>query len=136
MLTIPPRADPATHAGVVRIRPDHTTPTRQRVPAFIGVSDRTAGATGICMNLIELAPGAAATPHAHVGFETAIHMIEGTVELWYGDALEHRMLVRAGDFVFIPPDVTHQPRNPSLTATVRAVVARNPPAEQESVAVR
>lgn len=136
MLTIQPQADPATRAGIVRVRPDHTTQTRQLVPAFVGVSDRTAGATGICMNLIELAPGAAATPHAHVGFETAIHMIEGTVELWYGDALEHRMLVRAGDFVFIPPDVVHQPRNPSLTATVRAVVARNPPAEQESVVVR
>ena len=40
--------------------------------AFVGVSDRTAGATGICMNVVQLAPGAAATPHAHVGFETAI----------------------------------------------------------------
>ena len=122
-----------TAPGVVRVRPDQATGTRQGVPAFVGVSDRTAGATGICMNLIEIAPGAAARPHAHVGFETAIHMVEGTVELWYGEALEQRVTVQAGDFVFIPPGITHQPRNPSPTRTVRAVVARNTPAEQESI---
>ena len=119
--------------GVVRVRPDEAAETRQGVPGFVGVSDRTAGATGICMNLIEIAPGAAARPHAHVGFETAIHMVEGTVELWYGEALEQRVTVQAGDFVFIPPGITHQPRNPSPTRTVRAVVARNTPAEQESI---
>jgi uncharacterized RmlC-like cupin family protein len=90
----------------------------------------------ICMNLIELAPGAAARPHAHVGFETAIHMLEGTIELWHGDDLEHRLVLRAGDFVFIAPGVMHQPRNASMTGTVRAVVARNTPAEQESVVLR
>lgn len=122
-------ADP----GVVRIRPEASSATRQGVPAFVGVSERTAGATGICMNLIEIAPGAAARPHAHVGFETAIHMVEGTVELWYGEDLGQRVTVHAGDFVFIPPGVTHQPRNASPTRTVRAVVARNTPVEQESV---
>ena len=130
------QAEPAAHAGVVRIRPDKATATRQGVPAFTGVSARTAGATGICMNLIELAPGAAARPHAHVGFETAIHMLEGTIELWHGDDLEHRIVLRAGDFVFIAPGVMHQPRNASMTSTVRAVVARNTAAEQESVVLR
>jgi uncharacterized RmlC-like cupin family protein len=128
--------EPAAQAGVVRIRPAEPMATRQGVPAFAGVSARTAGATGICMNLIELAPGAAARPHAHVGFETAIHMLEGTIELWHGDDLEHRLVLRAGDFVFIAPGVMHQPRNASMTGTVRAVVARNTPAEQESVVLR
>ena len=130
------QAEPAAKAGVVRVRPDEATETRQGVPAFVGVSARTAGATGICMNLIELAPGAAARPHAHVDFETAIHMLEGTIELWHGADLEQRLVLRAGDFVFIAPGVMHQPRNASLTGRVRAVVARNTPVEQESVVLR
>jgi uncharacterized RmlC-like cupin family protein len=130
------QAEPAAQAGVVRIRPDKATATRQGVPIRAGVSARTAGATGICMNVIELAPGAAARPHAHVGVETAIHILEGTIELWHGDDLEHRVALRAGDFAFIAPGEMHQPRNASMTGTVRAVVARNTPVEQESVVLR
>lgn len=132
-MLISSRAKPASTDGVVSIRPEHASATRQGLSTFVGVSDRTAGATGICMNLIEIPPGAAAVPHAHVEFETAIHVLEGTVELWHGDELESRLVSRAGDFTFIPAGVPHQPRNFSLTTTVRAIVARNTPAEQESV---
>jgi uncharacterized RmlC-like cupin family protein len=132
-MPITTRAGRTAPGGIVSVRPDAASDTRQGLPAFVGVSGDSAGATGICMNLVEIPPGAAAVPHAHAGFETAIYVLEGAVELWYGDALEHRMTNRAGDFVFIPPGVPHQPRNASMTATVRAVVARNTPAEQESV---
>jgi uncharacterized RmlC-like cupin family protein len=132
-MLITSQSPPVSSRGVVRIRSDRASDTRQGLPAFAGVSDRTAGATGICMNLVEIPPGAAAVPHAHVGYETAIYLLEGTVELWYGDELEHRMLIRAGDFVFIAPGVPHQPRNASPTKSCRAVVARNTPAEEESV---
>jgi uncharacterized RmlC-like cupin family protein len=40
---------------------------------------------------------------------------------------------RAGDFLFIPPGVPHQPINVSATEPAIAIVARNDPQEQEHV---
>jgi hypothetical protein len=40
---------------------------------------------------------------------------------------------RAGDFLFIPPGVPHQPTNLSATEPAIAIVARNDPHEQEHV---
>ena len=42
-------------------------------------------------------------------------------------------MVEPGDFFYIPADVPHLPYNPSATETVRAVIARTDPNEQESV---
>jgi uncharacterized RmlC-like cupin family protein len=39
----------------------------------------------------------------------------------------------AGDFIFIPANVPHQPVNLSDTEPAQAIVARNDPNEQESV---
>jgi uncharacterized RmlC-like cupin family protein len=119
--------------GVVVVRPPGAIPTRQGLPAFVGVSRATTGATGLAMNLVEIPPGAAAEPHAHVGFETAIYLLEGRVETRYGERLEQRTTSAAGDFIFIAPGVPHQPRNLSDTLPARAIVARNTPVEQESV---
>jgi uncharacterized RmlC-like cupin family protein len=43
------------------------------------------------------------------------------------------MVNEPGDFIFIPPDVPHQPVNLSDTKPAIAIVARNDPEEQEHV---
>jgi uncharacterized RmlC-like cupin family protein len=121
------------HNGVIAIRPDAAQQTRQRLPAFVGVSADTAGARGICMNNVEIPPGGAAEPHYHDGFETAIYLLEGRVETSYGDGLRETIVNEAGDFIYIAPGVPHQPRNLDPDRPARAVVARNTPVEQESV---
>jgi uncharacterized RmlC-like cupin family protein len=50
----------------------------------------------------------------------------------HGPELEHIMRIEAGDFVYIPPGVPHQPCNPT-ERPVPAVLARTDPNEQESV---
>ena len=51
----------------------------------------------------------------------------------WGRALEHEVVSRAGDFLFIPPGMPHEAVNLSPTEPARAVVARNDPAEQDRV---
>ena len=51
----------------------------------------------------------------------------------YGPKLEQSVITEAGDFLFIPPDVPHQPVNLSETEAARAIVVRNDPNEQEHV---
>ena len=104
----------------------------QGLDYFSGVSAESSGAKAICMHLLEIPPGGSAKPHYHEAHETAIFAIEGAAEMRHGPSLEHVMRIEAGDFVYIPPGVPHQPYNPT-DATVRAIVARTDPNEQESV---
>jgi uncharacterized RmlC-like cupin family protein len=71
-------------------------------------------------------------PHVHDGHESAIYTVSGETEVWHGDGLAQRTVVRAGDFMYVPPGTPHLPVNRSAVLTV-AVVARTDPREQESV---
>jgi uncharacterized RmlC-like cupin family protein len=120
---------------VVRVRPETQTQTRQQVPNFVGVSGATTGATGICMHVVVIPAGGAATPHTHQGYETAIYILKGRVDTRYGDNLSQSMICEEGDFLFIGPNIPHQPVNLSETEDAMAVVARNDPNEQEHVII-
>jgi uncharacterized RmlC-like cupin family protein len=105
---------------------------KQGLDYFSGVSAETTGANGICMHLLEMPPGVTAKAHYHEAHETAIFMIEGTVEMRHGPNLDQIMRAEAGDFVYIPPGEPHQPYNPT-DRLARAIIARTDPNEQESV---
>ena len=118
---------------IITVRPDVELMSRQSLPYFIGISEQSAGATGLSMNLIVIPPGGAADPHLHRGYETAIYVLEGSVQTFYGPNLKESTINHTGDFIFIPADVPHQPVNLSVTEPAKAIVARNDPNEQESV---
>jgi uncharacterized RmlC-like cupin family protein len=120
---------------IVTVRPAVTTGTIQKLPNYIGISEATAGATGLSMNLVVIPPAAKAEPHFHEGFETAIYMLQGRVETRYGENLAKSVVNEAGDFIFIPAGVPHQPVNLSETEPALAIVARNSANEQETVQV-
>ena len=120
-------------ARIITVRPPSETITRQRLPYFVGISRDTAGATGLSMHLVVIPPGAAAEPHLHRGYETAIYVLEGRVETRYGPGLAQSVVNQAGDFIFIPANVPHQPINLSASEAARAIVARNDPSEQENI---
>lgn len=122
-------------AEIVTVRPEKTTMTRQQLPNFVGISGASAGAKHLSMNLVVIPPGGAAQPHVHRGYETAIFLLQGRVETRYGPGLRKSVIHEAGDFIFIPADVPHQPVNLSETEPAHALVARNDPNEQESVVV-
>jgi uncharacterized RmlC-like cupin family protein len=129
----PPAAGPAAPQQVTVIKAPPEIMTRPRLPNFVGISADTAGARHLSMNLVVIPPGAAAEPHFHKGFESAVYVLEGRVETHFGPALKESVVTEAGDFLFIPPDVPHQPVNLSQTEPARAVVVRNDPNEQEHV---
>ncbi len=121
--------------NIVTVRLPSATMTRQKLPYFVGISEATAGASAISMNMVVIPPGGAAEPHFHLGYETAIYILEGEVETRYGEGLRKSQKNVAGDFLFIPANVPHQPVNLSKSRAARAIVARNDPNEQESVVI-
>ena len=97
------------------------------------ISAETVGSTGLHMQLLTIPPGARAKAHKHESHETAIYVLSGEAGTWYGERLEHHVVSRAGDFVYIAANVPHLPYNRSDTESAVAVIARTDPNEQESV---
>jgi len=117
---------------IIRADDGGTYTGKQEVAYFAGISAESCGAEGLCMHLLVLPPGAEARAHLHEAHESAIYVLEGSAAMRHGPGLERVDTVRAGDFLFIPAGVPHQPFNPT-DGPVRALVARTDPNEQESV---
>ena len=117
---------------IVTVRIDEAKVLKQALPVFEGISGETAGATGLTLYRVVIPPGVEAEAHYHDGYETAIYLLQGTVETRYGEGLKKSVINKAGEFIFIPPNVPHQPRNIG-SETAIAIVSRNDPNEQESV---
>jgi uncharacterized RmlC-like cupin family protein len=72
-----------------------------------GANAVSAGARALGVNLVMIPPGSRGMPHYHDGRETALYLISGETEVWHGPGLAKRSLVRAGDFIYIPPGTAH-----------------------------
>jgi uncharacterized RmlC-like cupin family protein len=118
--------------GVIIIRGCGSYDGRQGMSLATGVSRRSAGARALCLHLVTIPPGTRGVPHVHDGHESAIYTVSGETEVWHGEGLRQRSVVKAGDFMYVPPGTPHLPVNRSDVMTV-AVVARTDPQEQESV---
>ena len=118
---------------IVTVRATEATQSKQALPIFTGISANTTGAKGLSLLKVIIPPGGSAEAHVHKAYESAIYLLQGRVETRYGQGLKKSVVNVAGDFIFIPPDVPHQPFNLSDTEPAIAVVARNDPNEQEHV---
>lgn len=114
------------------VRPQSTYEGKQGFSYFEGISAQRTGSQAICMHLLVIPPGGRAKAHLHEHHETAIYMLKGEVHTWYGENLSEHLIVRAGEFLYIPAGMPHLPANLSESEAV-AVIARTDPNEQESV---
>ncbi|MDX1933247.1 MAG: cupin domain-containing protein [Capsulimonadales bacterium] len=114
------------------VRQGDTYAGKQGFEYFAGISAERVGSTGICMHLLEIPPGGRAKAHLHRNHETAIYVLSGVSEMYYGPELENHMVVAAGEFCYIPAGMPHLPLNRS-DAPCTALIARTDPNEQESV---
>lgn len=114
------------------VRATNTYDGKQGLTYFKGIAAETVGAKSICMHLLTIPPGGRAKAHMHEKHETAIYVLEGEAITLYGDRLQHHVLSRAGDLVYIPAGLPHLPVNLSGKPT-SAVITRTDPSEQESV---
>ncbi len=114
------------------IRPQDTYDGKQGFSYFSGVAAETVGSTALCMHVLHIPPGGRARTHMHENHETAVYLISGEANVWYGDRLQHHVTQRAGEMMYIPAGVPHLPANLSDAPCV-AIIARTDPKEQESV---
>lgn len=117
----------------VLVRAGQAAEGRTGVTYAAGVSAATAGARGLCLQLASLPPGARGRAHRHDEHESAAYVIDGEMVMRFGERLEHTLVARAGDFVYIPSGVPHLVLNGSDAEPAVAVLARTDPGEQEDV---
>ena len=72
-----------------------------------GVSEGTAGATGIHLAIATRPPGCASSPHYHVNCESAIYVIKGHGRSIIGENLDQELPIGPGDFIYVPQDGVH-----------------------------
>jgi uncharacterized RmlC-like cupin family protein len=95
------------------IRPGQTYVGKQGFTYGAGASAETVGTEHICMNVLPMPDGAKANVHYHKGIETIAYLLAGECAVYYGEKVECRVHLRAGDQVYVPPDVPHAPCNES-----------------------
>src|SRR5215475_16117719 len=103
---------------------------RQALAYAPGISAETVGASGINLQLVTIPPDGRAKAHLHAEHETAAYVIDGEIELRYGDRLQHHLVIRTGEFLYIPAGMPHLPLNAGQKDAV-ALLARTDPNEQE-----
>ncbi len=81
-------------------------PAGRRTKVLVG-KDSQLQAKGFVMGRVRVFPGGSIPPHEHFN-EEAYHILSGTGEMQVG---EERGTVRAGDTVYMEPDVPHTLRN-------------------------
>jgi uncharacterized RmlC-like cupin family protein len=89
------------------------------------ISREQVGAEKIWVGYVELGPGAVSAVHHHGAAESAIYVISGEARFYTGEQLEQEHEARAGDFVWVPPELVHVEQNLSRAEPVRMVVARS-----------
>lgn len=87
-----------------------------------GGSGPPSGGPALRLHLVMIPPGTRGLPHLH-GHETAGYVVSGVAEVWHGTGLVRRSVVRAGDFIYIPPGTPHLAVNRGDVTSI-AVVAR------------
>ncbi len=101
-----------------------------------GVSAETVGSKSIWLGMITLPPGKRTRAHVHEHHETAMYMLSGDeMELWTGDQLQYRDIVRPGDYIFIPANMLHVAVNRGAQSAV-LIGSRNEATAQENVVFR
>jgi uncharacterized RmlC-like cupin family protein len=105
---------------------------KQGLTYLRGLTGETVGSKGISMTVLTLPDGARARTHLHEGVETAVYVIEGRAEMFYGPRLEQHLDCGSGDYVYIPADVPHLVLNRSGGETT-ALVAHTAADDQEGI---
>ena len=118
------------------VSPSNTYDGKQGFSYFEGLSAESVGSQAICMHLLTIPPGGRAKAHLHENHETAIYVLSGEAEMWFGEGLTEHLTIKAGDYLYIPAGVPHLPANLHGAEPCVGILARTDPNEQESVVLR
>lgn len=90
----------------------------------IAIAAETVGSTAIFTLLSRIPPGLRSSPHVHTDCEASIYVASGQGRMLTGIHLDRALVIRPGDFLFVPPGAPHTVVNDG-DADLVLVVSRN-----------
>lgn len=117
---------------LVKPAADHEMP--RGVVGGAEISEATTDAREIYLGIFRVEPAARSRPHYHATCESAVYMLRGSMDVQWGDELQHTTTLTVGDMAYVPPMETHILHNRSPDEPAEYVVARNA-ATEDSVEV-
>src|SRR6266511_142104 len=92
-----------------------------------GVTAQTSGSSALALQLIKISSDEAEGAHVHEAHETALYLLKGTLVAYHGDWLQEQIVVRPGEFFFLPAGMVHAFRCLDPAEPCLAVAARSDP---------
>jgi uncharacterized RmlC-like cupin family protein len=110
--------------GAVRVEPLTPTVVPLGLNRYMGVTASNVGSKQLSMNRIVLPPGARGPRNMHRNAEKVIMVLQGPFTTLMGEKGEKTIILKTGDFLYIPGNAWHQWVNPGKSHTSIIVEAR------------
>lgn len=113
-------------------RLDFNTPQTPGMTRAAAINRAIARANKLWAGTATIHPNAKTGPHHHGELESIIYIVSGRARMRWGEKLEFAGEAGPGDFIFVPPYVSHQEINANENEPLVCVVVRS---DQEPVVV-
>ena len=119
--------EPGT-GGVTLVRAVSPTTQADGYSQYRGISSIDTASRQMTLNRVVLPPGSRGPLNMHKNSEKMVMVTQGVLTVLVGTKGEKAMLVKSGEFLFVPPNVWHQWTNPGgdYVAIVEARADANP----------
>lgn len=111
-------------SGVVTVAPVSPTVIPLGLNRYLGPTANNANTKQMSANRIVLPPGTRGPRNLHVGSDSIVMIIQGNLTSLIGADGEKKIMLKVGDFLYVPGDVWHQWVNTSKTKSVTFVEIR------------
>ncbi len=128
-------AAPWKHDGVRVIAGNQLDPNTAQTPGMdrkAAINFARVGAQKLWAGTVTIHANAKTGAHHHGHLESVIYIVRGRARMRWGEQLEFTAEAGPGDFIYVPPYVTHQEINASPTEALECVLCRS---DGEAVAV-
>src|SRR4029078_4858011 len=109
------------HAGEL----DTNTPQTPGMNRAAAITHARAGASKLWAGTVTIHPNAKTGAHHHGELESVIYVVKGKARMRWGDSLEFTAEAGPGDFIYVPPYVSHQEINASDAEPLSCVLVRS-----------
>jgi uncharacterized RmlC-like cupin family protein len=96
------------------------------LPFLIGVGGADTPSAKLWFGKAADSPGARTLPHHHGEAETGAYLLSGRARIYFGEGFREYVDVAAGDFILMPPFLTHLEANMSTTEPAWWIACRSP----------
>lgn len=97
------------------------------------ISAKSVGSANLWMGQTHVAPATRSANHHHGHSETGIYVVSGhPAFVFFDGTTERRLVAEPGDYIYVPPWVTHREENPDDQNEAVVVIARS---TQEAIVV-